>query len=217
MLCRAVRKPCRKLAPTILVTSASNPQRNIRETFMRSHLILVVGLLLSCYLPIKAQTLTKQSVLSETSSSLTMTLYPASRVRVSLVAQPIQLASKLFPRPAFLLAAAYKPEPSLESRLPIEEVRTSFLTESSFLVAHFWRGLQLTGFDSTLRFGSPRSGGGFQDFRPPSHDQEGVANSVGLDGISLRFSFGRDAETRTPNPIWHCMLWVIRNGRTCSL
>jgi hypothetical protein len=182
---------------------------------MRNHLILVAGLLLSCCLPIKAQTLTKQIVLAETSPSLTMILFPASRVRFSLMVQPIQLPRRLLPDSAFLLASAYKPEPSLESRLPIEEIRTSFLTESSFLVAYLWRGLQLDVIDSTLRLGSPRSGSGFQDFRPPSHDQEGVASSVGLDGISLRYSFGRDAEMRTPTQIWHCVLWVVGNGRGC--
>jgi hypothetical protein len=182
---------------------------------MPNLLALVAGLLLSICLPVKAQTLAKQIVLAQKSSSPNTILLPASRVRFSLIVQPIKLSRKPLPPLALLLAATYKPEPSLGSRLPIEEVRTSFLTESRFQLAHFWRGLQLDAIDSTLRFGSPRSGSGFQDFRPPSHDQEGVASSVGFDGISLRYSFDRDVETRTPAQGWHCMLWIVENRRGC--
>ena len=182
---------------------------------MRNRVVLVAGLLLSTCLPIKAQTLAKQIILAQTSPAPSMILFPASQVRFVLIVQPIQLTSKPFPHPAFLLPTAYEPETSIESRLPIEEVRTSFLTESSFQLARFWRGLQLDVIDSTLRFSSPRSGIGFQDFRPPTHDQEGVANSVGLDAISLRFSFGRDVQTGKPTPLWHCLLRVVGNGRTC--
>jgi hypothetical protein len=191
---------------------------------MRSHLVLVAGLILGNYLPMEAQTPATQIVLAQTSPSpnLTMILFRAPRVRLSLVVLPIQLPRNPLPHPAFLLAAAYKPEPSLESRLPIEEVRTSLLTESSFLVAHLWRGLQLDIVDSTLhsqslQLGSPRSGSGFQDFHPSSHDQAGIASSVGLDGISLRYSFGRDAETKKPVQMLRCVSWVIGNGRGCPL
>lgn len=175
---------------------------------MRNNLILAAGLVLSTCLPVGAQIPAKQIVLTQASPGRTLILFRAPQDR--------------FPLPAFLLAAAYKPEPSVESRLPIQEVRTSFLTESSFMVAHLWRGLQLDVVDSTLHScslepGPPRFGSGFQDFRSPSHDQWGVASSVEIDGIRLSYSFGRDTETRKPNQIWRCVLWVVGNSRGCSL
>jgi hypothetical protein len=189
---------------------------------MRNHLVVVAGLLLSSCLSMEAQTPATQIVLAQTSPSLTMILFPASRVRSSLIVLPIQLPGKPLPHPAFLWAAAYKPEPSLESRLPIEEFRTPLLTESSFLVAHLWRGLQLDVFERTLysqslQLGSPTSGIGFEDLRSSRSDQAAIASSVGLDGISLRYSFGRDAETRKPVQILRCMSWVIGKGRGCPL
>jgi hypothetical protein len=189
---------------------------------MRNCLILVLGLLLRSCLPLEAQVPATQIVLAQTSSSLTMILFRAPRVRLSLIVLPIQLPAKPLSPPAFLLAAVYKPESSLESRLPIEEFRTPLLTESNFLVAHLWRGLQLDVFERTLhsqglQLGSPMSGVGFRDLRPSTNDQAGIANSVGLDGISLRYSFGRDAETRKPVQIWRCVSRVMGNGRDCPL
>ncbi len=110
----------------------------------------------------------------------------------------------------------------METRLPIEEFRTPFLTESSFLVAHLWRGLQLDAVDSTLRsqslqLGSPRIGGGFQNFRPSSHDQAGITSSAELDGIRLRYSFGRDSDTGKGIRIWRCVSWAMGDGRGCPL
>lgn len=175
---------------------------------MRNNLILAAGLILSTCLPVEAQIPVKQIVLMQASAGRTLILFRAPQDR--------------FPPPAFVLAAAYKPEPSFESRLPIQEVRTPFLTESSFLVAYLWRGLQLDVVDSTLHFhnlelGPPRFGSSFQGLRSPIHDQTGVASSVELDGIGLRYSFGRDAEARKPKQIWRCVLWVVGNGRRCSL
>jgi hypothetical protein len=223
MLCRAVKEPLRILVPRIsLVASASNPHWKTREAFMRKYLILAAGLLLSGCLPMEAQTLATQIVLAQTSPSLTLIVLRASRVQLSLIVLPIQPPRKPLPHPAILLAAAYKPEASLETRLPIEEFRTPFLTESSFLIAHLWRGLQLDAVDSTLhsqslQLGSPRFGSGFQNFRPSSHDQAGITSSVELDGILLRYSFGRDAETRKPIRILRCVSWVIGKGRDCPL
>jgi hypothetical protein len=184
---------------------------------MGNHLALVAGLLLSSCLPMDAQILPEQIVPAQTSPSLTMILFSAPQVRFSLILLQIQLLKTPFPHPALLLAAAYKPEPSLESRLQIEEVRTPLLTESRSLIAHLWRGLQLDVFDSTLQLDSPRSGSGFQYVRPSSHDQAGIASSVGLDGISLRYSLGRDAETRESVQIWRCVLRITGNARGCPL
>jgi hypothetical protein len=172
---------------------------------MRNHSILAAGLLLSSCLPMQAQTPATQIVLAQTSPNLTMILFRAPQVRLSLTVLPIQLPGKPLSHRAFFLGAAYEPEASLESWLPIEVIRTPLLTESSFLIARLWRGLQVDGFDSTVYSQSS----GFQDFRPSSHDQAGIASSVGLDGISLRYSFGRDAETRKPIPIWRCLSRIV--------
>jgi hypothetical protein len=174
---------------------------------MRNYLVLVAGLLLTSCLPMEAQTLATQIVLAQTSPSLTLIVLRTSRVRLSPIVLPIQLPRKPLPHPAILLAGTYKPEAGLETRLPIEEFRAPFLTESSFLVAHLWRGLQLDAIDSTiysqsLQLGSPRIGSGFQNFRPSSHDQAGITSSAELDGIRLRYSFSRDADTRRPIRIW---------------
>ena len=189
---------------------------------MRNRLIVVVGLLLSSCPLLDAQTPATQIALAQTSPDLTTILFPAARNPLSPIVLPTQLSGKPFPHPAFLLDGAYEPDPSLESRLPIESFRTPLLTESSFLVAHLWRGLKLDLFQSTLhshgpQLGSPTSGVGSYYLRHSSNNQAGLANSVGLEGISLRFSFGRGGETRKPVQIWHCVSWVIGNGRGCPL
>lgn len=174
---------------------------------MRNYLVLVAGLLLMGCLSMEAQTLANRIVLAQTSPSPTLIVLRTSRVRLLPFVLPIQLTRKPLPHPAMLFAWAYKPEAGLETRLPIEEFRAPFLTESSFLVAHLWRGLQLDVMDSTiysqsLQRGSPRIGSGFQNFRPSSHDQAGITSSAELDGIRLRYSFGRDADTRRLIRIW---------------
>ena len=136
----------------------------------------------------------------------------------------IHFAVTVFPPRKVLVLPVYKTDRSLDLRLSIEEVRTPFLTESHLPVAHFWEGrLHLEGFDSTVnpqnvQLGPSRFGLiSLRDFRSSSHDQAGVANSVALDGIALRFSFGRDAQTRKPTPIWRCAASIIGKGRGCPL
>lgn len=176
---------------------------------MRNHFVLVAGLLLSSSLPVEAQTPAAQIVPAQTAPGLSPILFRVPRVRSS------ELASRPLPH----LAAAYEPEPSLESRLQIDEFRTPLLTESTFPVAHLWRGLELDVFESTLHSqpGSPTLGTGFQYLRPSSNDQAAIASSVGRDGLSLRYSFGRNEGRRKPFQIWRCLSWVIGNGRGCPL
>jgi hypothetical protein len=189
---------------------------------MRDRLIVVIGLVLSSCLPLEAQTPATQIALAQTYPDLTTILFPATRFPLSPIVLPIPLFGKPFPHPAFLLDAAYEPDPSLESRLSIESFRTPLLTESSFRIADLWRGLKLDLFQSTLhshgpQLGSPTSGVGSYYLRPSTNDQAGLANSVSLSGISLRYSFGRDAETRKAVHIWRCVSWVIGHGRGCPL
>jgi len=186
---------------------------------MRKCVIFVAaaGLLLMACFPMEAQTPATQLALEQTPSGLTVILFPAPRVWLSPIALPIQLFARRLPRPAFLLDTVYEPDPSLENRLPIESFETRFLTESSLPVAHLWRGLKLVLFESTIH---PRgleltSGIGSYYLRPSINDQAGVANSFGFSGVSLRYSFGRDAQRGNPVQIWRCVSWVIGNGRGC--
>lgn len=191
----------------------------MRECFI---FVAAVGLFLIACFPTEAQTPATQFALEQTPSELTMILFPAPLPWLSPIVLPIQLFGKPFPHPTFLSDEVYKPDPSLENRLLIESFRTPFLTESSLPVAHLWRGLKLVLFDGTihsrgLELGSPTSGIGFYYMRPSTNDQAGLANSVGLSGISLRYSFGRDAERGKPVQIWRCVSWVIGDGRGCRL
>jgi hypothetical protein len=184
---------------------------------MRNYLVLISGLFLSTCLPIAAQTPGARIVLASTTPRvLPVTLFLASRARPS-----IDLPEKPLPRSAFLLAMAYKPGPSLASRLPIDDFRTPLVAESSVPIVHLWRGLKLDVFERTsyshsLQRGSPASGVAFQDLRPSSHDQAALANSFSGNGLSLRYDFGRDA-TSKPVQMWRCVSWVIGDGRGCPL
>ncbi len=190
---------------------------------MRKQLVLVFGFLLSSYFPVEAQTSSAQIVVAETSPPpvVPLILFRASPIRPSteLPERPIPHYSA--PHPAPLLAAAYKPEPTLGSQLEIEEFRTPMLTESSLPVVNLWRGLNLDAFESTShapslwRF-SPTSGAGYEDLRPRSSDQASVGTSVGRSGLSLRYGLGRDA-ARKPSQILRCVSWVIGKGRGCPL
>jgi hypothetical protein len=184
---------------------------------MRNHLVLVAGLLLISCFPIEAQIPAAPVVLAKTSLGLPTILFQASRVPSST-----QLPERPLPHPALLLAAAYKPEPSLQSRLPIDEFRTPLVAESRFPVAHLWRGLKLNVFESTFHShswqrGSPTSGVGFEDLRPRSSDQAAVGSSLASSGLSLSYSFGRDGATKKSVQILRCLTWVVGNGRGCPL
>jgi hypothetical protein len=76
------------------------------------------------------------------------------------------------------------------------------------VVVQFWRGhLQLDGFDSTLHMQNVQLGPSSFGGPPPRHDQAGAASSAGLDGISLGFRFGRDAQTGHQTQGWRCLAW----------
>src|ERR1700676_5274239 len=154
---------------------------------MQHQLILVVGVLLSSCLPGEAQTLATQVFLAparaEPTTMLVRALPTPFPPNVSL---PSRLPRTPVAQFTVLVIPAYEPDRSQESRLLVEVVRTLFVTESRLVVIQFWRGrLRLDALDGTLhmqnvQFGASGSGG-----PPPSHDQTGVASSVGLDGISL--------------------------------
>jgi len=184
--------------------------------------VAAAGLLLIACCPMEAQTLATQLAPEQMPSGLALIRFPASRVWLSPIALPIQLFTRRLPRPAFLLDTVYEPDPGLQNRLPFESFQTRSLTESSLPVAHLWRGLKLVLFESTihprgLELSSQTSGIGSYYRRPSTNDQAGLANSFGFSGLSLRYSFGRDAERENPVQIWRCVSWVIGNGRGCRL
>ncbi len=188
---------------------------------MRSHLVLLAGLLLSSCFPMGAQTSAARTLLAQSSPVLLAPVAPMILFRASLIRSPTELPEKPFRHSTFLLGAAYKPEPSLESRLRIDELRTPLLTEARLPVAHLWRGLKLDVFESTFHShswqrGSPASGVGFQDLRPRGNDQASIGSSAGHNGLSLRYSFGRDA-TKKPTQILRCLSWVVGDGHGCPL
>jgi len=178
-------------------------------------------LLLSCF-PAEAQIPPKEIVLAQISPIRTIIRFRAPQVRFSPTVLLIPPSRMPTPRSTFILAPAYKSERSLENRLQIEKVRTPFVTDTSYPIAHWWPGLQLDAFESTRhsqspQLGSPASGTSFLDPRPLNNHQAELANSVRSDGIRLSYSFGRDAEARKSVQIWRCVLWVIGNPHGCPL
>ena len=184
---------------------------------MRSRLVPVFGLLLSSCLPIKAQTLVTQVFLVQARSEPTTVFVRAAptyflpRVSVTIFLPRVPVAP-------FTNIHAYQPDIGLESRLQMEVVQTLFVTESRLAVVQFWRGrLHLDGFDSTVHMQNIQLGPSGSGGLPPSHDQAGVARSVGLDGISLSFRFGRDTQTGHQTQVWRCLAWIRGENRGCPL
>jgi hypothetical protein len=192
---------------------------------MRNQLLVVTVLLLASGLPLKAQTV--MTHISMSPSSVASPSY--RRTFSSSVILFNQLPDKPTPRPSVRidylpspLAATYKPEPSLESLLQMEEFRTSLVTESSFEMAHVWRGLQLDFVESTvhsrgLQLGSPMLGIGFRDLNTSANDQASVANSVEGDAISLTYTFGHNDGSRRQAKVLRCVSWVVGKDRSCPL
>lgn len=98
----------------------------------------------------------------------------------------------------------------LESLSQWREVQTLFSTRSTLPLVQLWGGrLRLDGFTSTLdmqnvRLG-PSGGGGLQDFLLRRQNYPGEPRSVTLDGVSLAFHFGRNAQIGRPIQIWRCL------------
>jgi hypothetical protein len=176
-------------------------------------------LLLACF-SAQAQTSATQLALEPEPAVLGMTLFPGPRVWVSPIVLPIKLLRKPSPPHLLLWDAADQPYPSLENLLAIESFQTPMFSESSFPVAHLWRGLRLVLFQSTIHprgpeLGWPDSGMDSYYVRPFRNDQAGVASSIGFTGISLRYTFGRDEERAKSVSLWRCVSWVIGDGRGC--
>lgn len=184
---------------------------------MQPRLMLLAGLLLGSCAPGAAQTLATRVFVARPEQT-TMLVRASLTLFAPKAPMQSRLPTKPVPRTAFLVNSAYTPDPGLMGRSLVEEDRTRFLTESRLAVVQFWRGrFELGGFASTLhmqngQFGLPGSGD------PPSnHDQSSTARSIGNDGISLVFRFGRDAQTRGQPGVWRCLSWIRGDSRGCNL
>ncbi len=154
---------------------------------MRKRLILLFGVLLIGYVPAEAQTSATQVQLAqirpEPAIALLRTPPPPLPPNIFL---PTQVPQKPLAHFTVLFNAGYKPDRSLASFSPVQEIKTPFMTESSVPIAEFCRGrLHLDGFQSTENMANILLGRG-------SHLGERVPRGVTLSGISLRLRLGRN-------------------------
>ncbi len=180
--------------------------------------IVLLGIFLGSHVPVVAQTLAPQIVQAEERVAPAMTM-------LRTVSTPLPAAS-------FLLSQDYGESPArfslrfggayerdqdsegLESLLPIREVKTLFVTQTSLTLVQLWGGrLRLDGFTSTLQMQNlqlgPSAAGGLQDFRPPRQSYPGGPRSIDLYGVSLRFHFGRDQRAGHPIQAWRCLSRIV--------
>ena len=179
---------------------------------MHKRFILLIGVLLSSFVPTTAQ--------------IPVPAFVSTQELVAPIAVPAPLFAVSFHPPenphfSYLLARAYEADQGLEGleRLsPMHEVKTLFLTQSLLPLVQLWGGrLRLDGFTSTLHMQNvqlgPSAGSGLQDSRLPRQSYPGAPRSVDLYGISLNFHFGRDAQIGRPTQIWRCLARIAGTAR----
>jgi hypothetical protein len=168
---------------------------------MHKRLILLLGMSLSSYVPTAAQTAAPQIIPTQEQFAPIVTM-------VRAVPAPFLIPSfQLFESPGkaaanfgHLFVLAYRRDQSLESLLPVREVKTLFLKQWSLPLVQLWGGrLRLDAFKSELNMRNvqlgPSGAGGLLDYWPPRLDYTGGPRSVGLYGVSLSFHFGRGARS----------------------
>jgi hypothetical protein len=110
----------------------------------------------------------------------------------------------------FRIAEDREREHSLASILPIEYMKTVFVTESRLSFAQIWGGrLQLGCFASTLHTGN--IGLGASALREPLRSP-GYFNAippVHMYGIRLSFVFGPDTHSGRPTNLWRSLSQVV--------
>lgn len=199
----------------------------------RKRFLVLLGMVLGSYVPAAAQSPAPQVLLAQARFEPIIMMMPAA-VSAPLPATssaPLPATSLPLPQgaeksPAHfspLFGAACQQDPGLENPLPVETVRTLFVTQSSLPIAPLWGGrLQLGAFESTLNMQNvqlgPSASGGPQDFRPlRGEGYRGMPRSVSLVGISLTVRFGRHVQTGPSTHVWRCLAWIVGRGHACRL
>jgi hypothetical protein len=178
---------------------------------MHKRFIVLLGVVLSSYVPAAAQRPTQQIAIAHEPPAPAITI-PTIPLRTLPVRLPV-FSFFLFQRPTLSSARftlpvvqAYGRDSSLEDAFPIESMNTMFFTESRVSVGQIWGGrLQLNCFVSTLRMGNIVLG--------PSVSRAGLlppgTRSLDQYGISLRFPFGAGADSEPPAHLWRTLSRIV--------
>jgi hypothetical protein len=115
---------------------------------------------------------------------------------------------------SYLFAGAYKPDPSIESMLPIATVKSLIFASSSLpLVQLFGGKVELDAFQSTSRIPyaqlGPVGNAGARDFHLPQQGYPGESRSLHLSGISLNFRFGGNWRSGSPLQTWRYLPRIL--------
>jgi hypothetical protein len=177
--------------------------------------ILLLGMFLGSLGPIAAQTPVPRIVLAqERVAPIITTLRKISSPLPSASFLLAQDAGKSNAHFTLSFAGAYEPDYSLEHLSPMDEVRTSILTQASLPLVRLWGGrLQLDFFQSTLHIQDAQVGpfgnGGMRGSRLAGQGYPGGPRSFHLSGLSLSFHFGRDERKEHPARLWGRLTRVV--------
>jgi len=177
--------------------------------------IVLLGIFLGSYVPVAAQTPAPQIVLRQERLAPTMAM-------LRTVSTSLPAASLLMPRDpgesaanfSFPFAGSYGRDYSLKDVWPIDEVKTSVLTQSSLTLVQLWSGrLQLGAFKSTLHIQNMQlaGNGSIQNSRLLRQLSPAAPPSASLSGLSLSFYFGRNARTEHPVWLWQPLTQLARS------
>jgi len=179
--------------------------------------VALLGMLLGSHAPAAAQTHATQIALAKEHVAPAITKFPtvATALPASsiLVSQDAGNSLAHFNR---LVVGGYERDPSMERLLPMERVKTLFLTQVNLPLVQLWGGrLQLGAFQSTLHIQNVQLGplgyGGTQGFRRPLQSFPGGLSSVHLSGLSLSYHFGGDARAVRPTEVLRRLTRIVGN------
>jgi hypothetical protein len=178
---------------------------------MCKRFILLLGMFLGRREPVAGQTHLPHIVLAQEQGAQTMTMprtvsIPGLNPSFLLSQDPGKLPAHF----SLMFAGAYQREPSLQHLLPMDEIKTLTLTQSSLQLFQLWGGkLQLGVFRSTLHNQNVQVGplgfGGKEGFPPTRQSSLCGPLSVHFSGFSLSFHFDRDSRTRPSAQAWRGM------------
>ena len=178
--------------------------RNIR--IMCKPFILLPVLLLCLHAPAAAQIHAPQMILAQEP------LPPIVRLASAFVLPPHhteESSGHFLP----IVAGAFEGNYTLERLAPIEEVKTSLLTQWRLPLIQLWGGrLQLDGYMGSLKTQNtqlgPLSHSAPQYFRLSRQSYVGAPRSLDLYGVSLSWHFGSEHAER-PSQIWQRLARIV--------